>query len=414
MKKVLLRAPLLSVSGYGVHCRQVFKWLLGRYDVELYCQVVQWGNTSWMINSDMEDGIVGSIMDHSKELSGKADVSIQVQLPDEWDSDLAHKNIGISAVIETDMCNPVWIHAMNKMDAVVVPSEHVRDIILNTGPISTNLFVIPEWYYENIDKSSIDELDIDFDTSFNFLTVAQFTGNDAFTDRKNLYFTLKWFCDAFSNDPEVGLVLKTNHGKGSKIDRQITRNKVRQVLGEVRKGPYPKIHLVHGNMTSDEIISLYRHSKIKALISLTRGEGFGLPLLESAACELPVVATNWSAHLDFLNLGRFIPINYSLCNIPDNKVDGRIFIEGMKWADPSEKDFKLKIKKLRNKYDIPKQWAVDLSKKVKSQFNSESIISQYDDMLNKTLGENSVSILDIHGDTHSTAKGVIPSLDINT
>lgn len=384
MKTVLLRAPLLSISGYGVHCRQIFKWLEQRDDIKIYSQVVQWGNTCWMVNSDLEEGVVGRIMETSSEIQNP-DISIQVQLPDEWDASLAKINIGVSAVVETDTCNPSWIDAMNKMDAVIVPSEHVRKTIENTGNITTKLYVIGEWYYEKIDEKAKTNIDINLDTEFNFLTIAQFTGTDPYNDRKNLYFTLKWFCEAFKDDKDVGLVLKTNHGKGTKIDRQITRNKIRQVVSEVREGSYPKIHLVHGNLSSDELISLYRHPKVKCLLSLTRGEGFGLPLLEASACELPVMATNWSAHLDFLNLGKFIPVNYTLVEIPENRVDNRIFIKGMRWSDPSGEDFIRKVKKIRNKYSMPKQWAIDLSKKVALEFSSASIIPKYNSMLDEVV-----------------------------
>ena len=48
---------------------------------------------------------------------------------------------------------------------------------------------------------------------------------------------------------------------------------------------------------------------------------------------------------------------------------------------------KKKILKFRNKYDIPRQWAVDLSGKVKTQFCSASIISKYDEILMKIIGE---------------------------
>ncbi len=384
MKKVLLRAPLLSVSGYGVHSRQVYRWLEQREDVDLYTQVVQWGNTSWMVNSDLEDGMIGRIMGSSSEVENP-DISVQVQLPDEWDNNLAKINIGISAVVETDFCSSTWIDAMNRMDAVVVPSEHIKKTIENTGKVSSRLYVIPEWYYEKIDQKTDDEISLDIDTDFNFLTIAQFTGTDPYNDRKNLFFTLKWFCEAFKDDKDVGLILKTNHGKGTKIDRQITKNKIRQVISEVREGQYPKIHLVHGNLTSDELISMYRHPKVKCLVSLTRGEGFGLPLLEASACELPVMATNWSAHLDFLNLGKFIPINYKLVQIPSNRIDNRIFLNGMKWADPSREDFVKKIKKLRNKYNMPKQWAVDLSKKVALEFSAASIIPKYNSMLDEVI-----------------------------
>ena len=383
---VVIRAPLLSVSGYGVHSRQIFKWLYCKKNLDVTCQVVQWGNTSWLINPELEDGMVGDIIKSSKSNSNKSfDVSFQVQLPDEWDSNLARKNIGVSAFVETDRCNPKWITAMNKMDAVIVPSEHIKKIILNTGEVKTKLFVVPEWYFEQIDRDESEDLGIEFETSFNFLTIAQFTGHDPYTDRKNLYLTIKWFCEVFADDKDAGLVIKTNHGRGTHIDRKITQNKIRQLLSEVRKGEYPKIHLLHGNITPSEIVGLYNHPQVKCLLSLTRGEGFGLPLLEAAACGLPVMVTNWSAHLDFLNLGRFIPINYSLIDVPKNKIDGRIFTHGMRWADPIEEDFKKKITKLRNKYIIPQQWASDLSRLVKSKFSSDTIMSIYDDVLSKIV-----------------------------
>jgi|TARA_Y100000310_G_C20650072_1_gene798895 hypothetical protein len=380
---VIIRAPLLSISGYGVHSRQIFKWLDQRKDVVLFSQIVQWGNTTWMINSD--DPVISRIVLTSTNQNEKADISFQVQLPDEWDPTLAKKNVGVSAFIETDRCNPEWIAAANRMDLVIVPSNHVKNIILRTGEVKTELIVIPEWYFEEIDRDEIKSLEVNLSTKFNFLTIAQFTGNNPMTDRKNLFFTLKWFCEAFSDDPDVGLILKTNHGKGTHIDRQLCVNKIRQVLGEVRKGKYPKIHLLHGNLSQAEISGLYKRDDVKCFLSLTRGEGFGLPLLEAAACELPVMATNWSAHLDFLNLGKFIPINYTLSEIPDDKADGRIFLPEMKWASPSEEDFKKKIIKLRNKPHIPTKWAKDLSSRVRSKFNSSAIMLQYDEALDRMI-----------------------------
>ena len=45
MKKVLLRAPLLTNSGYGVHSRQIFEWLETRKDLQVTSQCLQWGQT---------------------------------------------------------------------------------------------------------------------------------------------------------------------------------------------------------------------------------------------------------------------------------------------------------------------------------------------------------------------------------
>ena len=188
--------------------------------------------------------------------------------------------------------------------------------------------------------------------AFNFLIISQLTGNSPDTDRKNIFNTIKWICEAFKDDPDVGIILKTNHGRGTTIDRQLTQNLVRSLLGEVREGAYPRIHLLHGNLYPDEISGLYKNKSVKGLVSLTRGEGFGLPLLEAAASGLPVIATNWSAHTEFLSLGKFLKIDYDLVDIPESKIDNRIFVPNAKWADPYEKDFKRKILKFKKKNDL--------------------------------------------------------------
>ena len=150
MKNVILRAPLLSYSGYGNHSRQIFKWLMTRSDVNVMTQIVPWGITSWMVNPDLEGGLVGAIMQRSQPLEATGDISIQVQLPNEWDTNLAAKNIGVSAFVETDICNPEWINHCNKMDAVVVPSTFIQRTIEKTGKLSVPLHVIPEAFYDQI------------------------------------------------------------------------------------------------------------------------------------------------------------------------------------------------------------------------------------------------------------------------
>jgi hypothetical protein len=111
MKKVLLRAPLLTNSGYGVHSRQIYEWLEERADVELYVECLHWGFTSWIVDTEAEQGLFGRIM--SKAVGNLAevdfDVSFQVQLPDEWDTSLARKNVGVTALVETDICNLEWM-----------------------------------------------------------------------------------------------------------------------------------------------------------------------------------------------------------------------------------------------------------------------------------------------------------------
>jgi len=126
IKKVVLRAPVLTRSGYGTHARQVCRFLLEKHEkneIELFVRAVPWGVTPWLLNKDMQNGLVGKIMQRTLEHKGEFDVSIQLQLPNEWDPNIAHKNIGITAAVETNICNKSWIQNCYSMDEVIVPSQ---------------------------------------------------------------------------------------------------------------------------------------------------------------------------------------------------------------------------------------------------------------------------------------------------
>jgi glycosyltransferase involved in cell wall biosynthesis len=132
-------------------------------------------------------------------------------------------------------------------------------------------------------------------------------------------------------------------------------------------------------------MSLYRHPKIKCLVSLTRGEGYGLPILEAAVSELPVIATDWSGHLDFMNKGRFSAVEYELIDIHQSRIDNVVFMEGSRWAMPKEKEAKRRLKKFRTSSKIPKQWAEELAPKLLADFSQEAINSIYDECLTEFI-----------------------------
>jgi len=386
MKKVILRAPLLSFSGYGTHARQVFRYLLSKKSVSLNVGIVPWGMTSWMINPDLEDGLVGEVMSRSVPAPEAGyDVSIQLQLPNEWAPDLAKVNVGMSAVVETDRCNPQWVEACNKMDHIVVPSIHAKKCLENTGYIHRDVDVVPESIYDQISREDLEGLDLGIETSFNFLVFGQLTGNNSENDRKNLFNTIKWLCEEFKDNAEVGIVLKTNSGRNTKIDKAVTLKTFGQVLNDVRPGAYPKFHLLHGTFSQLEIARLYRNPSIKALVSLTRGEGYGLPLLEASCSGLPVIATNWSGHLDFMNKGKFVGVDYDMVDVPASRIDGSIFIQGSRWADPREKDAKRRFRKFYEQSQAPKEWATSLRQKLLPLYTQDAVNARYEEVLGKYL-----------------------------
>ncbi len=404
-KKVLLRAPVLTMSGYGVHSRQIFRWLeknSDKYDFSV--QALSWGNTPWFVDGGRLDGLVERIMNKTGMQMKDFDISIQVQLPNEWDPKLAKFNVGITAAVETDRANPAWVKHVNMMDLVIVPSEHAKTSLVNAGTIQKNIEVVPEAFIDEVLEEKHDVELPDFDTSFNFLVFGQITGLEE-TDRKNTYKTLRWICESFKKSDDVGIVIKTNTARNSNFDRNATKDILKRFLGQVRPDGTPPVHFIHGEMSNSEVAALYRHPKIKALVALTRGEGYGLPILEAAASGLPVIATNWSGHLDFLSKGKFLDVEYDLKEISNSKIDKRkcphcngsgktgsmtachtcggtgylqIFMEGSKWAEPRETSAKKVLKKFHSMPEKPTEWAKELSLIIKEEYSQNAIESHYD------------------------------------
>ena len=390
MKTVLLRGPMLTLSGYGVHARQIAKWLFRvateTHQLDITTEPLPWGRTHIIVDPEAEDGLIGQIMQATNNKKNFYDVTIQLQLPNEWNPFLGNFNIGVTAGVETDKCNPAWIEAVNRMDMIVVPSEFTKQTFLDSGEVKVPIVVIPEAYPESYnDPEAVTPVDLGLKTKFNFLVVGQLTGTDTENDRKNLPYTIKWLADTFAGRPDVGVVLKTNSGAQTQLDKRNVQNIFAKLVREVSRPNGPTFYLLHGHMSDGEMKGLYTHPDIKALVTLTHGEGYGLPILEAAACGLPIIATNWSGHLEFLKNGKFIAVDRMLAEIPASRIDGQIFHKGFKWAMPIELDAKRRLKKFYESSSMPLEWAKDLQVKIHKGYSFEAIARIYSTVLDEHL-----------------------------
>lgn len=386
---VLLRSPCLTQSGYGTHARQIGEWLMRLVNegaIDLLCEPLPWGHTTWIVNPD-RDPLISALTSRCRPPDRKPDVSFQLQLPNEWVPDLATVNVGITAAIETDKADPSWVKACMAMDHVVVPSKHALASLVNVGlePDQRRTHVIPESFPDALLRST-DTSVLDPLPPFTFLIFGQMTGRDnPKADRKNLHNTVKWLLEEFAGDGDVGILLKTNQGRNSVFDAYATENVVAAIVKDVAssvKQQLPQVHMVHGDLDDAAIAALYKHPNVKALVSATRGEGFGLPLLEAAACDLPVIATNWSAHAEFLGQGRFVDLPCSLVQIPKERVDGTLFQAGARWAEVSETDFKRRLRKFRASSAIPREWAKELGAKLRVSHSQDAIAVAWGNVFN--------------------------------
>lgn len=402
MKKILFKAPMLTQSGYGVHARQIAKSLLDLYGDSVVFHPVNWGTTGWLLKNNNDHDIINHIIDNTDlELKNKYDISLQLLLPDEFNTSHGKINIGITAGVETDKCNPVWVEKVNQMDELIVPSEFTKQTFLNSGNVIKNIEVIPEETfvteelynsYASIVNNKKDKSQITFEkkhdikTNFNLLLFGQITGNNPYNDRKNIFLTIKELCETFSNDPNVGIIIKTNTARNTEIDKEHSIKIFKQIIGEVRKTAFPKIYLIHGNLENNDLMELYTAKSIKAMINLSRGEGYGLPLIEMASCNKPVICTNWSGQLEYLKNGKFLGINYSLQEIHESRVDNRIFLKGFKWAEFDRVHLKRKLldfKSNSNSLSTANKNAEELGKILREKYSHKNITEKYKNLLGK-------------------------------
>jgi len=121
-------------------------------------------------------------------------------------------------------------------------------------------------------------------------------------DRKNVGLLVKAFYETFKNkSKKPALILKTSQVGSSYMDRDELIKKIKVIRSTVKSNNVPNIYLLHGEFTNEEMNQIYNHPKVKAMVNLTKGEGFGRPLLEFSLVNKPIITTNWSGHIDYLN-----------------------------------------------------------------------------------------------------------------
>ena len=397
-KKVLVRGPVLTRSGYGEHARLVCRALKSREDLfDIYIIPVNWGETGWIWNNDEERKWIDERIQAAAEYGesgGNFDMSVQVTIPNEWEK-MAPVNIGITAGIETTKVSPVWLEKANMMDKVLTISEHSRAGLVNsiyhgknvqTGQPMTLKCTAPvgviNYPYKEYKESEELELNLDYD--FNFLVVAQ----DG--PRKNIRNTIKWFVEE-NFDQEVGLVVKTFIKNGCINDRIFMEKNLKDLLASFPERSC-KVYLLHGDMTDAEMHSLYKHPQIKSLISLTHGEGYGLPLFEAAYSALPVIAPGWSGQCDFLYAPfqeskkkktkpsmhpYFAEVEYTLGPIPENAVWKGVLEKESMWCYPQEGSYKMRIRQVRKNYNKWEKKAITLQKWIFENFSEDKIYKKY-------------------------------------
>jgi glycosyltransferase involved in cell wall biosynthesis/ADP-heptose:LPS heptosyltransferase len=386
--------PVLSRSGYGSHAREIIDYLLSDDRFIVFLENCNWGHCGSVHDFDFEDKDrikryyqCMANYDQGKQQNVQFDMSIYVTIPNEFKR-RAQFCVGVHAGIEVDRCSHEWIKKCNEMDMIVVPSKHSADVLVNTtyrlqhpdGRVDEDRIKVPVTVIgQYFDKpKELKESKFKFSTKKNLLFVGLWGNKGGYgEDRKNIANLVRMFLTHFGANPDYGLVLKTSIITDSPEDLLHTKEKIKQIKDNF-KNVKAKIYLIHENLSDVELFSLYSDPSITGCISLTNGEGFGRPLLEAASCGVPVLATNWSGHLDFLReKNGFIPIEYDMKEVPECQVWENVIDKGSRWANIREEDFKRRVKKFLESSAPIKKQAVDNIAWLEENFSKTAIHSRW-------------------------------------
>ena len=401
---VLVTAPVKTRSGYGNHSRDICTALIDSDKYDVLINNCRWGNTPLTAlekGNPHHDKIAQKLLTNP-QLPKQPDLHIHIVIPNEFQP-VGKKNIGITAGIETTIPVPNWLDGANKMDKVIFTSNFTKECFTNAEFEDPNTKRIVKFnkpgevLFEGFDtdvyketkqiSKEVEELFNSIDSNWNFLFVGHWLSGRLGEDRKDTGMMVKVFLETFKNQKNPpGLILKTSGADFSILDREDILNKISDIKKSVN-GVLPPIYLIHGDFTDSQMNELYNHSKVKAHLTFTHGEGFGRPLLEATQSGKPVIAPDWSGQVDFLDKNYAVLLPGGLTQVPKGALAEQVFFDSPenKWftvnynvASQVMKD----VFKNYTKYVVKgKQLQVLTSKKFTLKNMQELLIQQVDDVL---------------------------------
>tara|TARA_R100001591_G_scaffold2899_1_gene7205 strand:+ start:3795 stop:5060 length:1266 start_codon:yes stop_codon:yes gene_type:complete len=398
---VIVSSPVDTYSGYGARSRDFVKALMSleKYDVKLLSQ--RWGNTRFgYLEDHNEDDMLVKII---PQMTSQPDIWIQITVPNEFQK-IGKYNIGVTAGIETTLCAKEWVDGINRMDLVLTSSKHSKSVLEETKwdikdnrtgqMIETTKAKVPiKVLFEGIDNNKYKvNPNTNFDLSkveeeFCFLFVGHWLQGNFSHDRKNVGYMLKSFLETFKNKPkQPALILKTSHVGSSIIDQDRVLKKIDEIRRSV-KGKLPNIYLVHGEIHDADINNLYNHPKVKAMVSFTKGEGFGRPLLEFSVIKKPIIASGWSGQTDFLNSKQAFLVGGKVHKLDNSSVQKGVLLPESEWFQPDDPQVGAAYKEIYKNY---KKWvplAKQLGFKNSKEFSMEAMTKLLGEILDENLPE---------------------------
>lgn len=409
----VISAPPDTYSGYGARSRDFIKAIYelkkDEWDIKILPQ--RWGQTPWgfIKNNKEEWGWMEEMFLYDGRLPKQPDVWFQITVPNEFHT-AGKVNIGVTAGIETTVCDPSWIEGCNRMDVTLVSSRHAKQVLESSTfeekdkvtnivkrkiklekPVEVLFEGVDLNKYFHIQENEAEKTPLVTDLNsikeaFCFLYVGHWLQGALGEDRKNTGLLIKLFLETFKDrKKQPALVLKTSQAGASILDRDDLLAKIDDIRNSVKGSSLPNIYVIHGDLEDREINNLYNHSKVKAFISLTKGEGYGRPLAEFTLSKKPIIASGWSGHTDFLDPEMAILLPGTITPVHSSAAVSNLILKEASWFSV---DTATTCKAMLDVFENYSKYEVRGKKqgrKVRTEFNYDNMVLLLSSYLDKYI-----------------------------
>jgi glycosyltransferase involved in cell wall biosynthesis len=401
----IISSPFDTYSGYGARSRDVIKSIVqsGKYNVRLLSQ--RWGNTPFGFCKDNPEWkFLYDLVLPNNQIPKQPEIWAQITIPSEFHP-VGKYNIGFTAGIESTICPGDWVEGCNRMDLNIVSSEHskkvfqesqfekrnkqtnaLEGIIKLEKPIEVLFEGANTEVYKVIERNEIKNINLNsIKEDFAYLFVGHWMQGELGEDRKNVGLLVKAFYETFKNKTKKpALILKTSQVGSSYSDREEILKKLKIIRKSVNSKNLPNVYLLHGEFTDTEMNEIYNHSKVKAMVSLTKGEGFGRPLLEFTLSKKPLITTGWSGQMDFLNPEFTNLIGGQLSNVHPSAANQWLLADSQ-WFTPDNGQIGFYLKDVFENYKNYIDKAKRQAYKSKNEFSWERMQEKLNTLLTQSL-----------------------------
>lgn len=340
LEKMLLLGPVDEVTGYGEMSRQI-AFGLDEVGIKVGIEEQNWSRCQINLN-DNDKKRIKVMKNHQDNYSHY----LYVNVPQFFKAGKGKTTAGFT-MSETSGLPAYWVQSCNSVDLVFVPTSFNYKTFAESGVHKEKLRIVPLGvdYHRYTPEGKKYPLRRS-ENLFTFFSVGEWV------PRKGFDLLIQAFIEEFNSADDVCLVLKC-HCSGSDYDPAGDKilKEIKKITTSIKNPNPPPIRLIPYTLPSSEMPSLYRTAD--CFVSPTRGEGWNMPVYEAIACGVPVITTDWSAHLDYLNQENSYLIEIDgLERIPCFNTPNDKIYQGFSWAKPNKEHLKCLMRQVYERYDI--------------------------------------------------------------